>query len=273
MRFVQADTIVPQPGNPQSLNRYAYTLNNPLKYTDPSGHDPLDAEWLAAFRAAHDGRDPTHEDILLRLFSLAFYDEFMALGGWSYFETGGALDKTALGQALMDLGSGRDWAHMDTALANLAQWYKPDERYQFVRDIGTLFGGLEDRFHQASTKIAAGVQPFFQRFTHVWVGKAGLPEYLTGNTDPDANIHHWAWAVVLGYDQGAEATQRINYNREWVGGCLGRCMAWEDVQLGWRGAQMGEALRTAPITPVSVRLLFLGSLPEIWWNRYLSGGQ
>ena len=29
---------VPEPGNPQSLNRYAYVYNNPLKYTDPSGH-------------------------------------------------------------------------------------------------------------------------------------------------------------------------------------------------------------------------------------------
>jgi RHS repeat-associated protein len=37
-RFIQADTIVPQPGNPQSLNRYAYVLNNPLRYTDPTGH-------------------------------------------------------------------------------------------------------------------------------------------------------------------------------------------------------------------------------------------
>jgi RHS repeat-associated protein len=37
-RFIQADTIVPQPGNPQSLNRYAYTLGNPLRYADPSGH-------------------------------------------------------------------------------------------------------------------------------------------------------------------------------------------------------------------------------------------
>jgi len=36
MRFVQADTLVPEPGNPQSLNRYAYVLNNPLKYTDPT---------------------------------------------------------------------------------------------------------------------------------------------------------------------------------------------------------------------------------------------
>jgi hypothetical protein len=28
-------------GNPQSLNRYSYCLNNPLKYTDPSGHEPI----------------------------------------------------------------------------------------------------------------------------------------------------------------------------------------------------------------------------------------
>jgi len=29
---------VPDPINPQSLNRFAYVYNNPLKYTDPSGH-------------------------------------------------------------------------------------------------------------------------------------------------------------------------------------------------------------------------------------------
>jgi RHS repeat-associated protein len=38
-RFVSADAVVPSPGNPQSLNRYSYCLNNPLKYIDPSGHD------------------------------------------------------------------------------------------------------------------------------------------------------------------------------------------------------------------------------------------
>jgi len=37
-RFLQADSIVPSPGDPQSLNRYAYVLNNPLKYRDPTGH-------------------------------------------------------------------------------------------------------------------------------------------------------------------------------------------------------------------------------------------
>ena len=38
-RFISADTIIPDPANPQSFNRYSYCLNNPLKYVDPSGHD------------------------------------------------------------------------------------------------------------------------------------------------------------------------------------------------------------------------------------------
>jgi RHS repeat-associated protein len=37
-RFLSADTIVPDPQNPQSLNRYAYVLNSPLNYSDPTGH-------------------------------------------------------------------------------------------------------------------------------------------------------------------------------------------------------------------------------------------
>ncbi|MFZ7153194.1 MAG: RHS repeat-associated core domain-containing protein, partial [Bacteroidota bacterium] len=36
-RFLQADTIVPEPGNPQALNRYAYVQNNPLRFSDPTG--------------------------------------------------------------------------------------------------------------------------------------------------------------------------------------------------------------------------------------------
>ncbi len=37
-RFIQPDTIVSEPGDPQALNRYSYVLNNPLRYTDPTGH-------------------------------------------------------------------------------------------------------------------------------------------------------------------------------------------------------------------------------------------
>ncbi|MFC1986548.1 RHS repeat-associated core domain-containing protein, partial [Chloroflexota bacterium] len=44
-RFISADTIVPDYTNPQALNRYSYVLNNPLKYTDPSGHQEEDYYW------------------------------------------------------------------------------------------------------------------------------------------------------------------------------------------------------------------------------------
>ncbi len=37
-RFAQADTIVPNPGNPQNLNRYSYALGNPLRFSDPTGY-------------------------------------------------------------------------------------------------------------------------------------------------------------------------------------------------------------------------------------------
>lgn len=36
-RFIQADNNIQDPFNTQNYNRYGYVLNNPLKYTDPSG--------------------------------------------------------------------------------------------------------------------------------------------------------------------------------------------------------------------------------------------
>ena len=37
-RFLQADTLVPEPGKAQAFNRYSYGLNNPIRYADPTGH-------------------------------------------------------------------------------------------------------------------------------------------------------------------------------------------------------------------------------------------
>jgi RHS repeat-associated protein len=37
-QFTQPDTIVPNLYDPQSLNRYSYVRNNPIRYSDPTGH-------------------------------------------------------------------------------------------------------------------------------------------------------------------------------------------------------------------------------------------
>ncbi|MFH0828954.1 MAG: RHS repeat-associated core domain-containing protein [Candidatus Kerfeldbacteria bacterium] len=41
-RFMAADSLVPNWYDPQSLNRYSYTLNNPIRFTDPTGHSAAD---------------------------------------------------------------------------------------------------------------------------------------------------------------------------------------------------------------------------------------
>jgi RHS repeat-associated protein len=37
-RFMSPDSVAGSPSNPQSLNLYAYVMNNPMKYSDPTGH-------------------------------------------------------------------------------------------------------------------------------------------------------------------------------------------------------------------------------------------
>jgi RHS repeat-associated protein len=43
-RFMQPDDIIQDIFNPQSYNRYSYCVNNPLRFTDPSGHQAEELE-------------------------------------------------------------------------------------------------------------------------------------------------------------------------------------------------------------------------------------
>jgi len=48
-RFISADTVVPEPENPQDWNPYTYCRNNPIRYVDPIGHftDEQIKDWTA----------------------------------------------------------------------------------------------------------------------------------------------------------------------------------------------------------------------------------
>ncbi len=205
-RFIQADTIVSQPGNPQDLNRYTYCRNNPLRFIDPSGYDPLDQAWRDEFRKVH-GRDPTAEDMQIRLFSIAFPDEW----NWGAFYTpDGALRPGAMTKIFSEYPAGRDWAGMPAATGRLAGWYTDAETEAFVRDIGSLFAGLLTRFEEAN-----GWRAVLGGWVHAiaFVGGNGLPGEYRGN-DSTGNVHHWAWSLNLGYIQGGAAGRVINEGRE-----------------------------------------------------------
>ena len=70
-----------------------------------------------------------------------------------------------------------------------------------MRDIGSLFGGLPDRFSQPSGWDA--VYTDLPDLMHHWAGLSpdGAEEYFGVDLigiDWDANVHHWDWAFVLG---------------------------------------------------------------------------
>lgn len=54
-RFISADSIVPRPSDPQSLNRFSYVRNSPLTRVDPNGHadkNPFEdflCDWVPQF--------------------------------------------------------------------------------------------------------------------------------------------------------------------------------------------------------------------------------
>ena len=53
-RFIQPDSYLGDTAVPQSLNRYAYVWNNPLRYVDPSGHWPHPPGTTAFFGQPHE---------------------------------------------------------------------------------------------------------------------------------------------------------------------------------------------------------------------------
>jgi RHS repeat-associated protein len=67
-RFIQADTIVPNPADPQALNRYSYVYNRPCRFTDPSGHC---------------GEENTWNDISADDLSLCYFGEPGHIVGWA----------------------------------------------------------------------------------------------------------------------------------------------------------------------------------------------
>jgi len=191
--FVQPDSIVPQPGNPQSLNRYSYGYNNPVKYSDPTGHSPIDDgvtqpqglppdgswdnQWAEAYRAAHGGQDPTWGDWKDRLFSLE----------WAGSGAGGAW-------------TAQDWQDYGTVselLGPLASQAGASGRSQAV-----------DFYSEIGAGLAAGIIAPRDSSTHFAQGPDGTA-IVRSDGVPQQSGGAWTWGNVIILKHDSKLTKSL----------------------------------------------------------------
>ncbi|MEJ5311825.1 MAG: RHS repeat-associated core domain-containing protein [Anaerolineae bacterium] len=227
-RFISPDTIVPSPANPQSLNRYAYVLNSPLRYTDPSGHDPLDKKWEEEFFAVH-GVYPTDKDRLYRLYSLITPGSGPN-GSWLLEDWLKLSDDLIYSNQQSDRRGLEDLANQ---VETLASYYESDEADQFIRAFALLWGGVPYETDPLDAMWMVRNGPVYVQLGY---GNEGFNPDLV---DPDHSIvHHYAPYVMLGYYLGSGLAVSVNTIREMLDPNYGQ-VNQADILLGNIGAAHG----------------------------------
>ncbi len=264
--FVQPDTIVAQPGNPQSLNRYAYVNNNPLRYVDPSGQDPLDQNWIDAWRAAQGGAcqanpacQPSDIDRQQRLYSLMFRGSVSHSANWTDEDwkafndegTKNVFEKTDGRESLSDFAD---------AVDRLSEYYQWNEQAQFVGAIALIFAGVAYHPGNYLAFWQTATTPGPVQYSYVAFGMAGWnPQYVERNQKGDLieNTHHYAGHLLAGYFiLGANAPLTVARELR-SAGWNPLDVSWPDVQLGALAGAHGSAMRILPPQ-------LLGSLIRFW---------
>jgi RHS repeat-associated protein len=101
-RWISPDTIIPDPANPQSFNRYSYVNGRPLVAIDPSGHDLLIVgglrgdmdpatwqEWIMAYKGWSDEQWTSFYERWIAEAELSGKNEVLAAEGIGIFAWGG----------------------------------------------------------------------------------------------------------------------------------------------------------------------------------------
>jgi RHS repeat-associated protein len=261
-RFLAADSIVPNPGDSQALNRYMYVAGNPLRFVDPNGHDPLDAAWVAAFRAAHDGRDPTDEDRLYRLYSLTYTGPISGSYFWSAADWqianlnwNDVLGSTTGRESVEDFAS---------AVGRLAEHYYDHETTEFVSGIALLFAGVAYNpgnfvaFVRQGTGI--GGPGRFLPYVNHGMERFGEPFYSVVRGEPQENTHHYAGHLLSGFNIGNGANRLFTDLREVAQSSrTGLTVDIADVYMGYVAGEHGALLANG-LSPKSLPELILRDL-------------
>jgi hypothetical protein len=248
---------VPGAGNPQALNRYAYVFNSPLGFVDPSGHDPLDAAWEAAWRA---NNCPTEnpscaisdEARQYRLYSVTYAGPVSGARSWTQADWDSlSADHNGVYRGLTERSSLSDFRE---ALQRLASFYLPSEKREYVSGIALLFTGwpydptggniwrVGNDFAGNHISFAPGKE-YYPR--HGMAGfNAAFYEPATSELPAVENVHHWAGNLIFAFHYGSFANWFVAIARE-AGSCTGGRSAEcsSDINMGQAAGGNADWLR------------------------------
>lgn len=162
-RFLSADIVVQAPGHIVSYNRYAYVMNNPLAYTDPSGY--FIAEIIAIYTAI-----AASYGTMAMIAAIAF--DVSVIGGAIAMATGHTTAARRFFAAAINIATaGTPYAIMGAMAAGGLQSGSVEGAFYGALQAGFSFGVGELAGELAGT---AGLGDFAQLFAQDGIGRAGL---------------------------------------------------------------------------------------------------
>ena len=260
-RWIQPDSIIPDPGNSLDWDRYSYVRNNPIKYTDPSGHDVDCAVGETECRDLVDAEKAYRDDMIERygekyyqdvarqdhLFSQLFNGSvsgqaFWTASDWEYYyvERASLWDNPPGGEAFPDL------------LKRLSSYYTINQKSQYVDDVALMFAGMPTV--SQNPMQAALVSQHGPILNILNVPNRGLANQFLENHRANNQSHHYAAMFYFGYYFGKDFTGLVNVGRDWNN--------LPDLLLGIVAGGHGEAFLYAP--DYSTLLVYIFS---IWSER------
>ena len=257
--FISPDSMVPDAGMVVDYNRFLYARGNPLKYSDPTGNDPLDENWEREFYDVHN-REPTDKDRYDRLFSLLFLGSGPNVS-WTYSDWKRYHDHSDPKDYWNEV---REWPgarhpgleRFAVHVERLASYYTSDEALEFTKAFGFIFGGIPLRDNPFDALIAMEINPraAWAEFPALYEGYAGWDLQYVDLHENDFNpSHHYAGLFSAGFLLGFRAGYWINYARD---GHLSSYNA-EDIRLGHYAALHGSSVSRHWLTNGRYGLAFI----------------
>ena len=240
-RFIQPDTIVPGASNTQTLNRYSYVLNNPMKYTDPTGHwtpeeDPSDTRYYTRqYGAVGVSNTRSKSASILRKLSLWHTAEALEnVVKWhTYTITYGrdrVTDLPTAGEAMM------------AVLKKAARYADGDTRI-YAEDTNAVLSGHDiDLWKYVWTRKVDNSRDVEPNYYATFEGSSGFAPMYQDPVWDNEQAHHFWFYVQLTYEQGESWGMRANVFHE-LADPDPRGRSWQDFALGVQGIEVGKMCR------------------------------